>query len=38
MSIITGPTVQFRLDLQNPYLRRNHGVLQFVDIHRRLSS
>jgi hypothetical protein len=35
MRIITGPTVQFGLDLQYPLLRPMQGVLQFVGVHRR---
>ena len=35
MRIITGPPVQFGLDLQYPVLRLEQGVLQLVGIHRR---
>src|SRR3954465_14584313 len=35
MRIITGPTVQFGLDLQYPALRPEQGQRQFVGVHRR---
>jgi len=35
MRIITGPTVQFGLDLQYPAFRLVQDVLQLVGIHRR---